>query len=304
MGVLVFLVLGATLLRGLERLFPARDAANAPLRTRLFARERLTDIAHIVFNQAVTQPFVKALGMLTFLTFVVVFQLPRDAAHLTSVWHREARLAGLPVVVQAPLAILFVDLVGYWVHRAFHYGELWRFHAVHHSSRTLDWLAGVRNHPIAEGMSTVASAIPLLLIGFDPRVLSILAPLGLYAILLHANVSWGTSFVRYVFVTPLFHRWHHAHPDALPASRRHGVNFAGLLPIWDLLFGTFYAPRIQPVAFGADVDVPPRFLSQLAFPFQHPKTSPQVARLALPAGQPWPRPPHPFLEIGRPTRIR
>jgi sterol desaturase/sphingolipid hydroxylase (fatty acid hydroxylase superfamily) len=267
-GVVVFLLLGAVVLRGLERIFPARDATHTPVRTKLFARERLTDVAHVFFNTVVTQPIVKVLGLLTFLAFVLVFRLPHDRSHLYDVWHHEARFAGMPIFVQAPLAVLFADLTGYWVHRAFHWGTLWRFHAVHHSSRVLDWLAGARNHPIAEGLTTVVSAATLLLLGFDPRVLVVLGPLGLYAVTLHANVSWGTSFVRYVFVTPLFHRWHHAHPDALPDSRRGGVNFAGLLPIWDLLFGTFYAPRMQPVSFGSDAPVPPRFLSQLVFPFR------------------------------------
>lgn len=268
MGVVVFLVLGALVLRTLERVFPARDRANVPIRTRLFARERLTDVAHVVFNAAVTQPVVRVLALLGFLAFVVAFGLPHDRSHLYDVWHHEARLAGLPVRIQAPLAVLFADLCGYWVHRALHWGALWRFHAVHHSSRALDWLAGARNHPVAEAMSTVAVGGALLLAGFDPRVLVVTAPLGLYAILLHANVPWGTSFLRYVFVTPLFHRWHHAHPELLPERLRLGVNFAGLLPVWDLIFGTFHCPLEQPTAFGADTPVPPRFLSQLVFPFR------------------------------------
>ena len=35
----------------------------------------------------------------------------------------------------------------YAVHRLFHRVPwLWRFHAIHHSSRALDWLAGSRLH--------------------------------------------------------------------------------------------------------------------------------------------------------------
>jgi sterol desaturase/sphingolipid hydroxylase (fatty acid hydroxylase superfamily) len=268
LGVVVFLLLGSVLLRGLERIFPARDPGRAPIRTRLLARERLTDVAHVVFNTVITQPLVQVLSLATFLAFVVVFRLPHEPGHLYDGWHHEARMAGLPIAVQAPLAVLFADFAGYWFHRALHYGALWRFHSVHHSSPQLDWLAGVRNHPVAEAMSAVAGAGSLLLAGFDPRVLVVLAPISLYAILLHANVPWGTSFVRYVFVTPLFHRWHHAHPDTLPKKLRLGVNFAGLLPIWDLLFGTFHAPREQPAAFGADGNVPQRFFSQLVFPFR------------------------------------
>ena len=286
-GVIVLVAVVAIALRSLERIFPARDATGAPIRTRLLARERLTDVAHVAFNTVVTRPIVKLAGLATFVAFVLVFDLPHDRSHLYDVWHHEARLARLPIVVQAPLAVLFVDFASYWTHRAFHHGWLWRLHAIHHSSRALDWLAGVRNHPVAEALTTTMVGGLLLVIGFDPRVLVVTAPLGLYAILLHANVSmpgaasrmlpFGTSFVRYVVATPLFHRWHHAHPDALPERLRSGVNFAGLLPIWDLLFGTFFAPHrtvgaerilAQPTSFGADANVPARFLAQLAFPFR------------------------------------
>ncbi len=274
-GVGVFLLLGAVVLRSLERFFPARDRAGAPLRTTLFARARLTDVAHVAFNQIVTRPVIRIVTLGLLIAFVVVFRLPHDKSQLFDVWHRDARLTHLPLKIQIPLALVFADLAGYWAHRAFHFGVLWRFHAVHHSSRALDWLAGARNHPVAEAGTSMITLVALLVVGFDPRVLAVTAPLGIYAILLHANVPWGKSFVRYVITTPLFHRWHHAHPDALPedvrARMRTGVNFAGLLPIWDLLFGTFYAPVHGPELFGADEAVPPRFFSQLAFPFRRAK---------------------------------
>ena len=267
-GIAVFLALGTIVLRSLERFFPARDATGAPMKTRLLSRERLTDIAHVAFNTVVTQPIVKASGFVVFVVFMLVFRLPHDPSHLYDVWHRDARVAHLPLAIQIPLAVVFADFAAYWVHRTFHHGWLWKLHAVHHSSRALDWLAGARNHPLGEALQTMMGAGILLVAGFDPRVLAVTAPLGLYAILLHANVSFGTSWVRYVIATPLFHRWHHAHPDALPFERRDGVNFAGFFPFWDLLFGTFHAPRTQPASFGEDANVPPRFVSQLVFPFR------------------------------------
>ncbi len=263
MGVVLFAVVAA-ILRALEHVFPARDAAGARIRTKLVARERLTDLAHVVFAQVVTQKLVTLAAFGTFVVFVVAFGLPHDPSHLYDVWHSGARLAGLPIAVQAPLAVVFADLAGYWAHRALHHGRLWRLHAVHHSSRALDWLAGARNHPLGEVLATCVVGAALLVVGFNPRVLVVAAPLRAYGILLHANVSFGTSFLRYVVATPLFHRWHHAHPACLPR----GANFAGLLPIWDLLFGTFHCPAAQPTAFGTDAPVPPRFVGQLVFPFR------------------------------------
>ena len=58
---------------------------------------------------------------------------------------KELRLTGFgpasPLSLQAVLILALVDFVGYWMHRWLHGRRLWRFHAVHHSSVDLDWLA-------------------------------------------------------------------------------------------------------------------------------------------------------------------
>ena len=52
---------------------------------------------------------------------------------------------GLPLWAQFLLAVFAADLAQATLHRAYHrIKTLWRFHAVHHSSRDLDWLAGSR----------------------------------------------------------------------------------------------------------------------------------------------------------------
>jgi sterol desaturase/sphingolipid hydroxylase (fatty acid hydroxylase superfamily) len=191
------------------------------------------------------------------------FYAARQAASLVARW---------PVALQA-LALLGVgDGVGYWGHRAFHRGWLWRSHAVHHGSTELDWLSAVRVHPLNEIGMRLLQALPFLLLGFDPRVVAGFVPLlTFYAIFVHANVPWDFGPLRFVIATPRFHRWHHT-------ARGEGLdtNFAGLLPLWDLLFGTFYMPRgRQPERFGVVPGdpatgagpVPEGFLAQLAYPF-------------------------------------
>src|SRR5580698_4493165 len=59
----------------------------------------------------------------------------------------QAYVRNWPFVVQLLAVILVADLSQYAVHRMFHkIPELWRFHAVHHSIRTMDWIAGSRSH--------------------------------------------------------------------------------------------------------------------------------------------------------------
>lgn len=179
---------------------------------------------------------------------------------------RDTWFSTWPIWVQALSVLVLSDFTAYWMHRAFHRGWLWRVHAVHHSSRELDWLASVRLHPLNELITRMVQVLPFYFLGFSPLVLAGVAPfLSLYAILLHANVNWSFGPLRYVIASPLFHRWHHT-------SEEEGLdkNFAGLLPIWDLLFGTWHMPQGKhPQKFGiVGNDMPHSLWGQLMYPFK------------------------------------
>jgi sterol desaturase/sphingolipid hydroxylase (fatty acid hydroxylase superfamily) len=183
-----------------------------------------------------------------------------------SPWGLGAWLRALPFGLELLLGLLVADLAGYVSHRLFHRGRLWRVHAVHHSSERLDWLAAARVHPLNEVGARFAQAAPLLLLGFDPLVFAAAAPvLTLYAVLLHADVPWTFGPLRFVLASPAFHRWHHA-ADREALDK----NFAGLFPVWDLLFGTFHMPQGRaPARLGIRGErVPPGVLGQLAYPFR------------------------------------
>lgn len=171
-----------------------------------------------------------------------------------------------PLAVQFVLGLFVIDLLVYAMHRAFHHRPLWPFHAVHHSSRRLDWLASARVHPINELVMRVTQAIPLLLLGFRPVVFAFAGPFFvLYGLLLHANVGWTFGPLRRVIASPVFHRWHHS-KDVAARDK----NFAGLFPVLDIVFGTFYMPAgMTPASFGVhDDSVPDSFLGQMAHPFR------------------------------------
>jgi len=175
-------------------------------------------------------------------------------------------LAGQPTWMLAFEMLLFGDLIAYWQHRAFHTGRLWPFHAIHHSSRELDWLSSVRLHPVNEMIGRSLQVIPFVILGFPLGLLAAYVPfLTSYALLVHANVNWSFGPLRFVIATPLFHRWHHT-------SESEGLdkNFAGMFPIWDILFGTFYMPEGKvPTEFGVHGEViPENFIGQMLYPFK------------------------------------
>jgi lathosterol oxidase len=180
----------------------------------------------------------------------------------------QAGVAAQPFVLQFAGILLVADLTQYWVHRAFHRVPwLWRFHAIHHSAETMDWLAGSRLHLVDVAVTRGLSYVPIYLLGFaEAPVFAYVAFVSVQATAIHANLRFGFGPLRWLFVTPQFHHWHHAaQADALDK------NFAVHLPWLDALFGTFHLPgRLWPETYGlaGGAALPPGYLRQLVEPFR------------------------------------
>jgi sterol desaturase/sphingolipid hydroxylase (fatty acid hydroxylase superfamily)/DNA-binding beta-propeller fold protein YncE len=176
---------------------------------------------------------------------------------------------------QEGLAILLIqDVMLYWLHRLFHTRAAWKFHAVHHSPKILDWMSSARFHPINHLLTFGVANVGVLLMGFSPAAIVVLAPINLiYAAMVHANLNWTFGPLRYVFASPVFHRWHHT-------TLREGLNknFASIFPFLDVMFGTFYMPPGKlPEQFGnSETDFPEDFWGQFIQPFTK-KTRPALA---------------------------
>lgn len=179
-----------------------------------------------------------------------------------------------PVLLQAMEIIVVSDLIAYWIHRLFHGGRFWHFHAIHHSPIAVDWMTTQRVHPLNDVFLRVAQAVPVFMMGFTPAILAAYHFADIfYAFLVHADVNWNFGPLRYVLVSPAFHRWHHSkRPEAVDK------NFASLLPIWDLIFGTLYLPAgAIPDDFGVHDPVPENLFGQMVYPFvpvHNPNKSP------------------------------
>jgi lathosterol oxidase len=176
-------------------------------------------------------------------------------------------VAAQPLALQLALAVLAADLASYAAHRAFHAVPwLWRFHAIHHSSEALDWLAGSRLHLVDVVVTRAVSFVLLFVLGFEQAALAAyLVWVSAQATWIHANLGTRTGWLDHVLVTPRFHHWHHA---ADPAAR--DKNFAVHFPWIDRLFGTHHLPAdAWPARYGVLDDAPPPgFLAQLAWAFR------------------------------------
>jgi sterol desaturase/sphingolipid hydroxylase (fatty acid hydroxylase superfamily) len=228
----------------------------------IFRRGLFTDAIYWLFTPLVTRLVTGA--AVAIVAFPIAKAIYGRVDH-NLIMHGFGPLSRLPLAAQGVGILVLGDFVGYWMHRAFHRGRLWSFHAIHHSSADLDWLSSVRLHPVNDAMMRIATTVPVLLLGFAPAALAGAVPvLTLMAILVHANVDWDFGPLRAIIVSPRFHRWHHT-----DETEARDTNFAGLLPVWDILFGTYYMPgEKRPASFGTDTPVPSGIFGQLLFPFR------------------------------------
>jgi sterol desaturase/sphingolipid hydroxylase (fatty acid hydroxylase superfamily) len=185
----------------------------------------------------------------------------------------KAGIQSLPIWAQFLLAVFFADLAQALLHRAYHrLPSLWRFHAVHHSSRNMDWLAGSRVHIVEILLTRSAVLLPLVVLGFAPGAVNAYVILvGIQAVLAHANLRLNFGWLEYVLVTPRYHHWHHARSEECV-----DVNYAIHLPLVDMLLGTFKRPPPQewPQEYGVMKlqTVPPGFWRQTWMPMGSKRT--------------------------------
>jgi lathosterol oxidase len=178
----------------------------------------------------------------------------------------QAFVKSMPLILQIVLIVLLADFVLYWEHRLFHeVKSLWPVHAVHHSVENLDWLAGSRGHFVQVFSERAMVMIPLYLIGPDKAALDIYVGFAaLQAVLIHCNLKFSFGFLRYIFVTPQFHHWHHS--SEKPAI---DTNYSAHTVLFDYMFGTAHMPgKHWPESYGTTKKLPSTFIGQFFYPIK------------------------------------
>lgn len=186
-------------------------------------------------------------------------------------WRRDA--ASWPLAVQVGAAVVLGDLLVYGWHRACHAVPLlWRFHAVHHTSARLDWLAAHREHPL-DGLTTqLAQNLPAMVLGLSLGEVGALVVLrGVWGAFIHSNVRLDVGWLRFVMGAPALHHDHHGRDEARV------MNFANLAPWIDVVFGTYRRPAgVVTGALGLDAPAPRGYLALLVWPFRRVAKAPPV----------------------------
>ncbi len=220
----------------------------------IFRKEWRTDLLYFAFNHIFIGIFLVIVnGFISQFSFAINESL--------QLW-----IQSLHFFVQFLFVLLVADLLQYWSHRAYHEVPfLWKFHAVHHSSKEMDWLAGSRVHVVELLLTRAMVLLPIALLGFNETVVNAYVVfVAFQAVFDHANVSINPGVLRYFFVTPNFHHWHHSQ-DKEALDKNYAVHFAFL----DYIFGTAVnSQKMWPKRYGVLGDyIPKGFVKQFLFPF-------------------------------------
>ena len=158
-------------------------------------------------------------------------------------WGNEAEIgllrhSGIGFWPMLLLAIFSFELMSYWFHRALHaFPILWRVHAVHHSDTEVDFTTTYRNHPLELYINAPLTIPVILIMGFPVEVVTAYQLLKTsISVFAHSNVRLPAGLdraLRFVLVTPDFHRLHHCSEKVFTDS-----NFSAAFPIYDYVFGT------------------------------------------------------------------
>jgi sterol desaturase/sphingolipid hydroxylase (fatty acid hydroxylase superfamily) len=171
----------------------------------------------------------------------------------------------LPFWLIVAFALFIGDFTDYWTHRALHsHKNLWPIHAIHHSSTKLNWMSNVRMHPINTIIAHLSKSFVLIILGFPlAATWTYLMAVLCLSFFIHTDTKINLRALRYFIATPLFHQWHHS-----TENEAMDKNFAGIFPVFDLIFGTFYMPKRKiPAVYGLiRADVTESFIYQLAHP--------------------------------------
>ena len=154
------------------------------------------------------------------------------------------RLFTWPVnLLTVALCFVLDDLRYYWSHRLSHRSRwFWASHVIHHSSQHYNLSTALRQPWGGELTGLVVLQTPLTLLGFHPVMLAFVASANLvFQFWIHTEaVGRLPPWFEAVFNTPSHHRGHHGrNPRYLDA------NYAGVLIVWDRLFGSFVAEDAQ-----------------------------------------------------------
>ena len=168
--------------------------------------------------------------------------------------YENLRIFTIPITWWSFIILFFLDDFSYyWFHRTSHENRFfWASHVVHHSSKHYNLSTALRQTWTGSFYSFIFW-LWLPLIGFHPGIIIFQMSISLlYQFWIHTElIQKMPKHIELFFNTPSHHRVHHgSNPIYLDK------NHAGILIIWDKLFGTFQPElKSEKVKYGLVVNI-------------------------------------------------
>ncbi|MBU3596392.1 sterol desaturase family protein [Polynucleobacter sp. 86C-FISCH] len=234
----IFLII--VVLRTWERLAPAEQQER-------FAKASRADVLYTLFHR---------LGIFHGLVFIalsgfffgvdsILHDFRFDRLNVESWWPGVTSIPAISFLIY----LILLDFVDYLYHRASHvFNWWWQLHALHHSQTVMTAWSDNRNHILDDIMRAVVMSFVALMFGVSPGQFILLIALSEFLqSWQHANIKTHLGPAKYLLVSPMFHRMHHAVGYGHEAKGKPGVlggcNFGVLFPWWDMLFRTAIFPK-------------------------------------------------------------
>jgi len=198
----------------LEIIWPARNLSYLPVIWR--------DFIAYVFFRCVVLPVAIYLN-----SAVIAYDLVPDSVD------------NFPLAARVSAYFILADLGHYWVHRLTHTKYVWPVHKWHHSPTYMYWLGGVRTTIPDFFLVNTPYFVAYQLLYISPWWMA--TAMAVSSILqndwMHMNVTWRSTWLEWIIVTPRYHHIHHSDD-----SQFYMKNLASLFTVWDRLFGTYVDP--------------------------------------------------------------
>jgi sterol desaturase/sphingolipid hydroxylase (fatty acid hydroxylase superfamily) len=169
--------------------------------------------------------------------------------------------------------VLVADLYRYGMHRLSHaVPVLWAMHSFHHSAEALTFVTGARHYWLERAIEGAFFPVLAILFKVPPDMVAVVGfiyflPDGCA----HLNVRFPLGRAITWLNSPQWHRIHHS-----TQPEHFNRNFASLLPLWDILFGTAWIPHGNEYpATGLVPGEKVGIVDSIIWPFRHYPRRPQ-----------------------------
>ena len=160
-GYFFWLLVVSVLCLVLERIFPWRRGQK------LLRPQLLQDVFYLFFNG-------HYFGLIFALAATWAVHRVNDVFHIWGLSEPKEfeLLVGVPAWIQFIVFLVFRDFLEWGVHNLLHrVSWLWKFHKLHHSIETMDWIGNFRFHWMETVIYRTLTWLPLVILGVETAIL-------------------------------------------------------------------------------------------------------------------------------------